>query len=330
MSDARFQEVQDSLAVLDKHFVYVESEETFKTYDLPYMESVKKPYKYNHGLPFSTKLAENLDRLKERTQKKKKASLIIIDGGVGEGKTTLAAQIGAYIQEAPIDFTKQIGMGGQQFVDKVKICFHEHLPVVIYDEAGDFNKRGALTKLNAMLNRVFETYRAFKIVVIVCLPNFNVLDNQLFENKIPRLLLHARGRTERQGNFRAYGLYRMLYIKHHMKNQKIAVKEVAYDMVQPNFVGHFLDLTPDRSKLLDKLSTAGKVASLAQGQVKLDGLIDYKELAQRFGRSTNWTRIAVSKLKIKPSRVIKKTRYFSENCIDALEDYKTEQQEKNK
>jgi hypothetical protein len=328
VSEQAIREIQDCLGILDLHFHYIERDDVIKEYALHYMAGVQKPYKYNHGLSFSTKLAENLDNLKDRTQNKKKASLIIIDGGVGEGKTTLAVQIAEYLQEGQIDFTKQIGMGGQQFVDRVTVCFSEKLPVVIYDEAGDFNKRGALTKLNAMLNRVFETYRAFKIVVIVCLPNFNVLDNQLFENKIPRLLLHNRGRTDRQGNFRAYGLYRMMYIKHHMKNQKIAVKEVAYDMVQPNFVGHFLDLVPERSKALDKLSTAGKLASLEQGQVKMDGLIDYKELSQRIGRSTNWTRIAVSKLKIKPSRVIKKTRYFSENCIDLLEEYKAKQQEK--
>ena len=37
------------------------------------------------------------------------------------------------------------------------------LHVIVYDEAGDFNRRGALTKSNAQLNRAFEACRAFKI-----------------------------------------------------------------------------------------------------------------------------------------------------------------------
>ena len=46
----------------------------------------KKRILYNYGLPFSKDLARNLDEQKERV-KGRKASLIIIDGGIGEGKT---------------------------------------------------------------------------------------------------------------------------------------------------------------------------------------------------------------------------------------------------
>ena len=46
----------------------------------------KSKWLYKHGLPFSEKLKQNIDELIQRV-KNNKASLIIIDGGVGEGKT---------------------------------------------------------------------------------------------------------------------------------------------------------------------------------------------------------------------------------------------------
>ena len=51
---------------------------------------------YKHGLPFSEKLAENVKDLIARIDLNK-ASLIVIDGGVGEGKTTLAVHIADYV-----------------------------------------------------------------------------------------------------------------------------------------------------------------------------------------------------------------------------------------
>ena len=71
----------------------------------------------------------------------------------------------------------------------MNVCYQERFPAAGYDEAGDFNKRDSLSNFNAMINRTFETFRAFKIVVVLVLPSFSVLDNQLFDNMIPRLLL---------------------------------------------------------------------------------------------------------------------------------------------
>ena len=277
---------------------------------------------YAHGLPFSEKLGENLDDLKRRVMEENKAALIIVDGGVGEGKTTICVEIADYLQGSPIDLKKQLAMGGEQLLDRIQKCFEERLPVCIYDEAGDFNRRGALTKFNAMLNRVFEMYRAFKIIVIVALPNFTVLDNQLFDNKIPRLLLHLRGRTKKQGNFMAYSLYRMLYVRHKMTDKRFVVKELAFDKTEPNFRGHFLNLTADREKQLAGISTAGKLSFINKEQVKMEGLLTYPEIARKVGRSINWTRKKMNSLKLKPSKVHKKLRYYDSGVIELLEEQK--------
>ena len=281
---------------------------------------------YNHGLPFSEKLGENLNDLDDRIQKKF-AALLIIDGGVGQGKTTLMVEVMDYINklhglpEISLDQKDhpQIAMGGEQFLKQLRVCFDKKLPVIGYDEAGDFNRRGSLTRFNAMINRTFETFRAFKILVILSLPSFHVLDNDLFDKNIPRMLLHLENRTQKQGNFRGYSLYRALYIKHKMK--KLVVKSIAYQLVEPNFYGHFLDLSPERSKQLDILSTKGKMSHLRKSEIEIQGLLSYSDLAKKLGRSMLWTRIAVNKLKVKHKAIIDRKKYFDDEALNRLADY---------
>jgi len=169
---------------------------------------------YKSGLPFSEIIATNLIDLYHRVQLYNKAALIIIDGHVGEGKTTLAVHVADFLNKLAnlpqIIFEDQLGMGGDEFLEKLRLCYKKKLPVVIYDEAGDFNRRAALTRFNANLNRTFETFRAFKIIPILCLPSFWVLDNDLFSKGIPRLLLHLSKRTNKMGRFKGYSLYSCL------------------------------------------------------------------------------------------------------------------------
>jgi hypothetical protein len=278
-----------------------------------------KSHIYKSGLTFSQGLADNLDSIKNRVTVQNKASLIIIDGGIGEGKTTLAVQISEYLQSGPIVFKEQLAMGGQDFIKKLKICFQNRYLVIIYDEAGDFNKRGALTRFNALLNRVFETYRAFKIIVILVLPSFHVLDDSLLDKKIPRLLIHTHKRTLKYGSFRAYSLYRMYYLRNVML--KLIVKPFAYGLVDANFRGNFLDLTPARCKELDLHSTRGKFNILEMAEIKHQGLIDYEEISKRVNKSIIWCRVAINKLRIKHKKVYKRKRYYDNSVIDRLLDY---------
>lgn len=279
---------------------------------------MNSPYLYKHGLPFCKTLGRNLSRQQDRINKNK-ASLIIIDGGVGEGKTTLATHCADYLQGEAILFKEQHAIGGKQFLSKLAICYQKKHPVIVYDEAGDFNRRGALSRFNAMLNRTFETYRAFKIIVILVLPNFGVLDNDLFDKKIPRLLLNCWDRNQKYGNYRAYSLYRMLYIKDKMK--KLTVKPLAYKYTIPNFYGQFKDLIPERSAELDKISTEGKIKELKHAEIKVDGLVTYQEMGIKLACSIAKLRIELKELQVKPVRYYEKKAYFDEGVIDMLADY---------
>ena len=283
---------------------------------------------YDHGLPFSKKLAENLDDQVDRV-KGKKASLIIVDGLQGEGKTTLLVEIMDYINslhglpEVSLKLTDhpQLAMGGKQFIRYLRICEKEKLVIVGYDEAGDFNKRGAMTSFNQMLNNIFSKFRGFRIIVVIAVPNFNVLDNWLFDNGIPRGLLHLHDRNENYGNFDAYSLVGMNWIRYWFDKLSKGVKYKCYARVQPNFRGHFLDLSPARSKQLDNISTRSKKKALTEEEIRADGLINYSQLAKKLHRSVVWVRMAVNKLKIKHGRTIHRTKYFDESALSILVDH---------
>lgn len=275
------------------------------------------------GLPFDKCLAKNIVALNDRV-KSKKASLIVIEGGLGEGKTTLVAHILDYINELnglPIIEMEgpQMAMGGASFQKKIRDCYDSELPCIGYDESGDFSKRQALSAFNAMMNRTFETFRVFKCIVVMALPTFASLDNSLMDKGIPRLLLRLNDRTSYQGNYSGYSLYRM-----HLLRQKMGkancIKPFAYSQVHPNFVGHFLNLDPKRCAEMDNISSVNKLDTLRSQEVKMEGLISLPDVAVKLDRSTRWVYNAVNELNLKPNRIIKKKQYFDGNSVDKLFD----------
>jgi hypothetical protein len=227
--------------------------------------------KFTKDLDFA--LIEQIDRVIDEN----KVSMIVVDGGLGNGKTTLAVELAdrtcEYLTKEKglpqtFDIKEQVCLGGQAFKTGLKNAFQNNKNVVVYDESGDFSTRKSLTNFNNELNRVFETYRAFKILVILVLPCFDDLDTSLIKKNIPRLLVNTYNRGKNSGNFRVYCGYLMGWLKHNMK--KMAIKSKVYDGLTPNFQGHFLNLEPERAKELEEHSIAGKLEIL-------DTNIDKKE-----------------------------------------------------
>lgn len=278
-------------------------------------------------LPFSKKLAENLDDIDDYVFRRNFAALIIVDGKVGIGKTTIDVHIMDYLnkkhgfQEVDLsEQTIQLAMGGDDFTNKLTACFGRKFPVCAYDEAGDFSKRGSMTRLNALLNRTFEMYRAFKVIVILSLPMFNVLDQDIFDKEIPLLLIHIYHRSMNQADARCYSLKRMLRLRAKMEKLKHS-KKLAYGMVEPNFFIHIKKLSESRSKALDVLSIRGKLKSVKQASIKYEGLLCYSELSAKVGRSEIWVKKACSELKIRAVKVFERRKYFPSETLDLLLDY---------
>jgi len=280
---------------------------------------------YQNGYMFSSPLDENLIAQALRI-KLRRASCILIDGAIGLGKTTLGVHIIDYINkldnlpEASLKVANhpQIALGGKEFTNCFRKTMKLNLPVIVYDEAGDFNRRGAITSFNQTINRVFETYRGFKTMVVICLPNFNNLDNNLFDNQIPRMLIHITKRTANQGDYKVYSLSQMNWVRYWYDRLNKATRHKSYGMVIPNFYGHFKRLSNEREILLDRLSTHGKKEFLKDAEKQLRGLISYSELAQKLNRSDIWVRQKIAELKIKEKDIIDRAKYFDGSILDVL------------
>ena len=282
-------------------------------------------YLYGNGYPFLDPLPKNIDKQLERIENKK-ASCIIIDGAVGCGKTTLAVEIAEYINKKKgkgnlslqIKKHPQISLGGKEFTGCFREVIKQNLPVIIYDEAGDFNRRGAISSFNQTINRLFETYRGFKVLVIICLPNFTSLDSYFFNNKIPRLLIHITDRGKEYGEYKVYSLYGMNWIRHWYDKLPLGLKNRVYSQTTPNFYGKFKNLTPDRDRELDILSTHGKKEFLNQSEKKLKNILSYSEIAEKINRSVVWVRKTLKDLKIKHKTIIEQKKYFDVGVVDTL------------
>jgi len=272
---------------------------------------------YKSGLKFDETLDFNIDGCIERVESKK-ASLIVIDGGVGEGKTTLGTEVAQRIAKKlnqDFDITKQVKMGGREFLEGLQWCSKNGRRIVVYDEAGDFNTRASLTYFNQTLNRVFETYRALKIIVILCLPSFSDLDTSLMKKKISRFLIHTYGRNNTQGNYSVYSLYRMWYLKRAMS--KATVPDSAYNRVSPNFYGHFKDLDTGDAQLLENLSIKGKKNIVDKSVLKEKGLMSIQEIAEFTGYAVSSVRNFITARNFKGEKYGNKL-YFNKSLVNAL------------
>jgi len=210
-------------------------------------------------------------------------------------------------------------MGGDDFMRKLRAALDEDkINTIIYDEAGDYAKRGFQSKLNKMLNRIFDTFRTFKILIIIVLPMFAKLDKELFDKGIPRLLIHVNNRTKTYGQFSIYGVNRMSWLLYHMAKPTLINKKYAYKMTRPNSYGYFHNITPKRAELLDKLSTESKIGIFDEQLVFIDGLILTKEISRELGISISYCRNLIKKHGCKPTKLVKNKKYYSKNIIEVI------------
>lgn len=284
---------------------------------------------YSYGLPFSERLAypnliDQIKRIKSRMP-----SIIIVDGALGTGKTTLAVHLADFINKQyglpPIKLDlkdhEQIAMGGEDFQTQIRKCKTNNLPVIIYDEAGDFKKTYTMSRFNRALGSTMDKIRTFNLIVIVVLPLFYRLDNIFFDNLSARLLIHCtRKMGHNSASFRIYDVDSMAYLKYVIERYYKNFPHKAYTRLTPNMEGHFKDLEDGRSKKLNLLCNRLKDRDSLKAEIKNRGLMGYRELAIKCNRTTTWVRVKVSELKIKPTTMISRAKYFDELALNRLLD----------
>jgi len=275
---------------------------------------------YDNGLPFNDAIANNIDDAKIRVLDKNMPAMILIDGVPGSGKTNLGVNALIYAQQKMIEWEYQYACGGNDFQEKLAISYEKKLHVIIYDELGDLNKRGALSTFNKVLIQTFETFRTYKILVIGILPRIDYLENSIFDLQLPRGLLHCTDKKQKSGynDGKGYSLHRMNLIRERM--EKLGKRKYqAYKQITPNFLFHSKVLPPNMDKKVTELATKYKKKVLSHGIMKAKGLLTYKDIKIKLGVSEDWVRRAVFTYKLKPEYIHKRKNYFSPDIISILE-----------
>ena len=227
-------------------------------------------YLYEHGLPFSEDL--KTDVLIPITKKLKRIPrVLIIDGTSGTGKTTLGVEIVDFINGEPMnldpDECVQLARGGLELTEKAEQCKKGGYKVIIYDEASDLNRRGAMTRFNREMTTFFATYRSLGMLIIICVQNVHSLDvvNDL---GLTVGLIHLHNPQEHYTNYMVYDLENLSYLLTFMdKNPRQRRK--AYGKSKGYKRGRFLDLPPERAKLLEALSNTQKKKARKESRARL-------------------------------------------------------------
>lgn len=290
---------------------------------------------FENGLPFKSEetliikneridaLQGTLDKIYER-RLIRLPSLIIIDGGSGQGKSTIAIEVLEYFnkkQELPIIECNlkgnQYSKGGKEFTKKIKLASEEGFCSMAYDEAGDFNRKTTLSRFNRNLDMVFNQFRVYDIIVVLIVQSVGYIENDLFTKGVVRMLINCYGRKGIiKSNYRCYELDRINYLRQAIKKEVTPIK--AYQKVSANIYGQFYNISTKRDQELHEVGYKKKDEDISQGDINLDGLIDYETISHKIGLSLFTTKLKINKLKIKPERFYKKKAYFKQNIINIL------------
>lgn len=165
--------------------------------------------KFETDYSMSKRLKKNLDKkIIPSLQKKDKDCVLVVDGGEGTGKSTIAFQIGKYVDPtlnlsrvvfSPDDFREAI------FKAKKGEC-------IIYDEAfTGFSSRSSLSPVNKVLVSLAMQMRQKNLFVLIVLPTIFMLDKYMaiFRTKA---LIHVFESHGKRGYFRVYNKNKKRYL----------------------------------------------------------------------------------------------------------------------
>jgi len=249
-------------------------------------------------------------------------AVIILDGNAGRGKTTLAVSMGDYVNaklgkpEIDLNSCDQYAMGGKQFLNKLRTGHDKGICYLIYDEGGDFSRRSSLTQFNSLLNQAFDMSRALKMIIVISLLRFWFIDQHIFDSGLIVGLVHCHTKAKNYSCYSSFSQYEMLLMKHTIK--KMPIPSQIYNNFKPNFRGQFLDIEPERSKLLSKISIENKKKIIQESEVKAEGLLTKIDIAKRLGISFNYLNCLISEQKVKPIKKINRVNYYSQHALELI------------
>lgn len=125
---------------------------------------------------------------------------VVISGGEGLGKSTLGIQIASWIY--PEFQNKDIVYGTTDYLEVLQNKYKEYeekkhidYSAMILDEGTELLSKEALSKSNRILTKTFFVQRALKMLVIINIPNFHMLDAVVRKHRVKTLIeVTGRGR----------------------------------------------------------------------------------------------------------------------------------------
>lgn len=251
-------------------------------------------------------------------------AVIVIDGGQGSGKTTLAVEltdVANFLTGKPqVDLEEkenlQYGLGAEQFLSKLPKGAMAGFKASIYDEGGDYSRKGALSRFNKALDQAMATVRTFGSIIFIIVHDVARLPSEMFTKQIVTCLIHCKQRNPNSSYSTAevYSYVNLCYVLDNKKH--VVVPEWAYKGCDFHF--RFKDLSPERSTLLKQLGHLKKKELWADTNLKSKGYMTFRDLGNSLGRKEQAVRALIKKLGLKPEEVHKKKNYYSPAVLETL------------
>lgn len=222
---------------------------------------------YDNGYSYTDPLPEWIERAGSLVREKK-ASIILVDGELGNGKSTLAVnmarQLDPGFKATEESYRLRYTMGGRQFRDGFIRAFEGGAKVIVFDESGaDYTSRGALSALNSQLNRVFQMSRQFGLVIFLVLPNIVLLDRQLFRIGAHRFTVHVHSsKANKYNSFRVFGREETIFLHNRLQDELNPRRAYFSPSILSNYDGNALPAPPAHQALIDKIGLEYKVENI--------------------------------------------------------------------
>ena len=255
------------------------------------------------------RLKRNIDdKILPALNKNDKDYIIAIDGSEGSGKSTLAFQIGKHI-DPTLDLSR-IVFNAEDF--RQVIFKAKKGQVVVYDEAEDFDRKGAMSRFNRLLNKVFAVMRINQMVVLIVLGIVKKLEYEPIEKGLVRCLINVHGRTGNYANIRLYDAGNIFYLMYLMQKYKNSGKApiMAYSKTATFMRSRILRADSSDEKLWDSIDLKDKNRIQDDASLATKGLIDIKTLARESGLSISSLRSKFRSLKPEVVKIGRKNYYY--------------------
>jgi hypothetical protein len=271
---------------------------------------------FNQKIGFGDMLAYDLIKLVNRVYENK-PSIIIVSGPLGSGKTTLGVRMADVIEGKEIIMSEQLSNGGADFQEKLQRCVINKRKTIIYDEAGDFNKKSVMTRFNKNMNRIWDTFRTHRIIPIIILPDVMNLDSQPIRNQSMRLLVHCGERDKSGGKYKGYSLADYFWLAHHSK--KAVIKPSIYATQKPLYKERFIKLSEERQKELDQISTQAKLGIIDKINIEQQGLLNTNQIVDKLNITKRTLFKYQKDYNMKPKISHNNMNYYDDEFVSLLE-----------